>query len=331
MTLLKKPAAVVICLAALALGFAAGRYSIASDVASPDTDVIERNTRYRFISPLLECGDYQASNLMNGDAAEITEELNAFIERQKAKDAAEDVAVYFRDLNNGPYVNINSSYRFAPGSLLKVPTAIALYKQAENDPSILLRPATLKEGDDNFDGMQNFVPPEHIERGKAYTLEELARYMLVYSENNAAYLIINSVNTPALLASYSDLGIEAPSPEGYSINVRDFGSFFRVLYNASYLSQDDSERVLSLLSETFFTDGLAKGVPKGVVVSHKFGERTTDDGMRELHDCGVVYKPGQPYVLCIMSRGKSFAGLSDTISGISSIVYGTLLKNNRSF
>jgi hypothetical protein len=38
--------------------------------------------------------------------------------------------------------------------------------------------------------------------------------------------------------------------------VIDYASFFRVLFNASYLNRKDSEKALALLTKVAFRDGL---------------------------------------------------------------------------
>jgi hypothetical protein len=108
--------------------------------------------------------------------------------------------------------------------------------------------------------------------------------------------------------------------------VKDYGMFFRVLFNASYLSKDSSEKALKLLSESTFTKGLVAGIPSGVSISHKFGERVMGD-TRQLHDCGIVYLPKQPYLLCIMTRGKDFDQLAGVISEISKKVYDDVVMS----
>ena len=43
--------------------------------------------------------------------------------------------------------------------------------------------------------------------------------------------------------------------------------------------------------------------------------------IKQLHDCGIVYYPKHPYLLCVMTRGDSFEYLDDTIRDISHLVY----------
>ena len=106
---------------------------------------------------------------------------------------------------------------------------------------------------------------------------------------------------------FTDLGITIPGVRGTEdyMSVSDYASFFRILYNASYLTKDDSQKALDLLTKVDFADGIRAGVPKGVPVANKFGERSVN-GLQQLHDCGIVYYNNHPYLLCIMSRGSDF-------------------------
>jgi hypothetical protein len=60
-------------------------------------------------------------------------------------------------------------------------------------------------------------------------------------------------------------------------------------------------------------------------VAHKFGERGGIEGGQQLHDCGIVYSQSGPYVLCIMTRGRSLEELKTVIADLSKIVYDGLL------
>jgi hypothetical protein len=62
-----------------------------------------------------------------------------------------------------------------------------------------------------------------------------------------------------------------------------------------------------------------------VKVAHKYGERGIYEDTQltgiELHDCGIVYAPGSPYYLCVMTRGKDTSKLAKVIASISAAVY----------
>jgi hypothetical protein len=72
---------------------------------------------------------------------------------------------------------------------------------------------------------------------------------------------------------------------------------------------------------------LAAGLPKNLEISHKFGERQIGvTGEKQLHDCGIIYVPSHPYLLCIMNRGNDFKKMADFIKNISSFVYQQVLS-----
>ena len=59
---------------------------------------------------------------------------------------------------------------------------------------------------------------------------------------------------------------------------------------------------------------------KNIPVAHKFGERELPNA-DQLHDCGIVYVPKHPYLLCVMTRGDSLTNLTTVIAGLSEVVY----------
>lgn len=65
---------------------------------------------------------------------------------------------------------------------------------------------------------------------------------------------------------------------------------------------------------------MRKTIPSDVKVAHKFGERYYGD-IKQLHDCGVIYYPENPYLLCVMTIGKDFEDLAEVISHVSDVVY----------
>jgi hypothetical protein len=127
----------------------------------------------------------------------------------------------------------------------------------------------------------------------------------------------------------NDLGIKLSKGDDSSdyVTVRQYSSLLRVLFNASYLNADYSEKALENLGNIEFKQGLNKGVPTNILIAHKFGERELTDKTKQLHDCGIIYYPGHPYLLCVMTRGTDYNNLSDFIGKISNTIYSQI--NNK--
>ena len=93
------------------------------------------------------------------------------------------------------------------------------------------------------------------------------------------------------------------------------------MYNSSFLNSDNSEKLLEILSESSFQNGLRQGVPENIKIAHKFGEREITLDKKQLHDCGVIYYPSNPYLLCVMTQGKDYKELERILGHISKEVY----------
>jgi hypothetical protein len=168
----------------------------------------------------------------------------------------------------------------------------------------------------------HFKPKASAIPGNVYSVSELITLMIRDSDNNATLLLNQLLGSEKTQFTYSDLGIKPPTNQNYSVTVRTYASFFRILYNATYLNREYSDKALHLLTESAFTKGLRAGVPTSIPIAHKFGERTILEGQEnQLHDCGIVYYPGRPYLLCVMTRGSDYENMADAIKTISSIIY----------
>jgi beta-lactamase class A len=316
----RRSEAITFLLGALALGIGVGAVSDnLLHKGNLPRDVREFNSQYHFINPLLACGE-DLNSLTGDEAKQLQREMETSIRQRRDAGDVTEVSVYYRDLTGGPWVGIDFDKTFAPGSLLKVPLAMSVYKRAEQDRALLGKKLAYT-GTETSNSQFFSVPP--LEPGE-YSVAALMERMLLYSDNNATNELAHMVGAKAFQTTYLQLGVPTPPVEGanYTISTRDYASFFRVLYNATYLDHQGSEELLKLLSHTQFTAGLVAGVPSDVVVAHKFGERSFEDStIVQLHDCGIVYVPGHPYLLCVMTRGTDFTTLAEVIADLSSLAY----------
>lgn len=274
-------------------------------------------------NPLLDCevSEYRPGRELRPFKREVEE----LVDRLIAGHAAERVSLYFRDLDNGPWFGIREEEKFTGASLLKVPTIMAALVQAEEHPGFLARMVRfVGYPQENTPGQ--YIPDVRLELGKVYSVDELLRRTAAYSDN-AAVGVLNGVIAPEYQDRvYRELDVTQPplgEPGARSITPLRYGHLFRVLYNASYLSRSLSERALGYFAESTFKVGLEAGVAPGTVVAHKFGVYAIPGNTPpvQLHDCGIVYHPGRPYFLCVMTAGNDLDDLADVIRQISQTVF----------
>lgn len=277
---------------------------------------VTRSGNRGLINPLLDIEP-------QSDFAELRpfqRKLEHFVDKRKSAADIHHVSVYFRDLNDGPLFTIHATEKFIPASLLKVPLMLAVFKQAEEYPLFLNTKVRYEPQPD----WTPSVATATLRPGGSYTIEQLVRAMIVDSDNGAAMLLDANIDPTSRERLYSDLGLSTEfvpnvDPE---ITVGEFATFFRVLYNASYLNQAHSQKALEYLSASEFSQGIKAGVPPEITVAHKFGERyNLSNKLRQLHDCGIVYYPPSPYILCVMTRDEDFAVQAELIRDVSKAVY----------
>lgn len=280
-----------------------------------------------FVNHDLACGDGPVISKTGYIATK--NDIVGYVQAENAAGRLSDVSVYFRDLRSGPVLGINETADFAPASLMKLPLVFAFFDIEEAQPGFLQTkiPFTRTHADYVPELVQTEVPRDDLVEGQSYSLEELLKDMIVYSDNDAYYVLVEYANRmpdgpPRVLATFQELGIVDPrKPDEEVVSVRSYAALYRLLYNVSYLSVENSEKLLAWMAESVYDKGLAAGVPQGVVVANKFGERDLANGTKQLHDCGIIYFPDNPYSLCIMTKGKDYGELRDVIREISKMIY----------
>jgi beta-lactamase class A len=145
---------------------------------------------------------------------------------------ASKVSVYFRDLKNGPWIGVNEEEKFIGGSLLKLPILITYMKLAESDNKILDESLDFKQ--ENVSNRQYFTSSKQLEIGKSYKIKDLLDYMITYSDNNAAYLLMSHISKDDINKTFASLGFGEPQQDQpFPVDTKTYAGFFRVLYNTS--------------------------------------------------------------------------------------------------
>jgi beta-lactamase class A len=258
----------------------------------------------------------------------LKEEINHFINESKSKNIINDAGIYIRQLNNGSWISINGGNGFHPGSLIKVPVLITYLKVSEKKPGYL--DAKLVYHQPNFQvPKQTFEVPSIMKDGYAYSIRQLLYEMVAKSDNLATTLLLQNIDTEGFKSTFTDIGLPEPPLHdmNFQISALDYSKFFRVLYNATYLSRANSELALSILSKSTFKEGIMKSIPDKITVAHKFGEYN-DGPYKELHEAGIIYVNNNPYLLTIMSKGNDIKTMPSFLGDVAKIIHNKLQADN---
>ncbi len=276
------------------------------------------------LNPDLPCLDERKAR-SELDYDPLRAQLIQTIDQYNKSGTVPHIALFFRDLKYGPRFGIRANWNFDPASLLKLPILMVILHEAEHHPALLDEKLTYEK-----DYGKDYVlgePDSTITLHASYSIRDLLQKMVEFSDNRSTYMLLDKINELGLRENsntFSDLGTMQLLVSGQLDNVRliSLVNIFVALYNGNYLSRESSQFALDLLAHTTFNDGLVAGVPKGTAVAHKFGIRqgaTAKEG--ELHDCGIVYHPSHPYVLCILTAGADADAASAAIGNLSKMVY----------
>ncbi|MCX6822423.1 MAG: class A beta-lactamase-related serine hydrolase [candidate division SR1 bacterium] len=282
---------------------------------------------YGLLNPIIKY--HEGEDIMKEKEIDFKSIIEDYVNIKLKRGDTEHVSVYYRALNNGDRIGINENEYFSPASLMKLPIMIAYLKKAEEDKGFLDKSVIYDASKEYDPYTQDMKPAKALENGKTYTFRELIERMITYSDNAASLMLQENIDIKYIENTFYDLGMGFPASSGTSfdnnIPVKDYSVFFRVLFNSSYLNQKDSEWALTLLNNTEFDEGIKAGLPSNRQFAHKFGERgiigANGKDQKQLHDCGIVYYPEHPYILCIMTRGYDRDKLKAILKDISETIY----------
>ena len=150
--------------------------------------------------------------------------------------------------------------------------------------------------------------------GATATVADLARHMIARSSNLATNILIQRLGADRVNATAHRLGADSitvlrgvedgaafRAGMNNTLTARSLATLLTALLQGRAASAGGTQRVLALLTQQEFTNGIPGGVPAGTLVANKTGWIT---GIA--HDAAIVYPPNAPpYILVILTRGFS--------------------------
>lgn len=275
-------------LAAAAAGFGAAWFI--KDLA-PDSEYSEDQREAQF--PLLSVGLFE--EVQNDTIINFVPLRKKLTERFSHISARK--SFYFEYLPDGTSIRLGADDNIIAASLLKVPMVMNLYRAAELGKISLDDKAALTQSelDDNYG--------ELWRKGAGYqmTYREAAQHILKESNNTATRFVYDHIKD--LLKpdeqSLARLDVDQNAENGQAVvNARSYSSVIKGLYLGACLNKTDSQEILHYLTESDETERLTKLLPNDVQVAHKNGVYNANSWAQS--DCGLVYAPKRPYLLCVM-------------------------------
>lgn len=204
---------------------------------------------------------------------------------------------YFEYLPTGISIGINEKHEYETNSLLKLPFIITLYRQME-ETGLDIESTTLKLEEKHID--QEFGTLWQKGPGYEITVKEAVNYAIIDSDNTAIKAIKDLLQPKYLVQVYDNLDVPLTTDKDNNptISAKNYSSILKSLYFSSILSKENSQKILDLLTMTNYKDKLPSGITDNIKVAHKIGVRRG----QIYQDCGIVYLPERPYILCMFSR-----------------------------
>lgn len=302
-----------------------GAWFVAKERFSNRVSLSGKNA-FPLLNPNLQFLDYNSPEERRANTVvsmvTLRDGLESFLGDKKSQ-----IGIYAEDLNTGAWIGINEKQKFVPASLIKVSFAMAALKKVDKgiwtmDTKILLQPKFKNNKYGELWKLPDFsdVPLQKV-------LEEL----ITSSDNTAVSMIYYSLTKEEREEVFYHIGQRNPdeNPEfPYVIEMyspKEIATAYRILYNSSFLTRKNSQYLLDLLARTKFRQEIPRSIPDSIKISHKIGEgtRASKPEIKQItyNDCGIVYYPQRPYVICVMTEGFDLKDSSDLIAAVSDRVY----------
>jgi beta-lactamase class A len=235
------------------------------------------------------------------------------------------ISVGVKDLNSEREFYFNEKEVFPAASIIKVPILIALFRQIEKQKISPEQKIILKEKDKARGAGILF----ELHEGLELTVLDLAKLMIVISDNTATNLLIDCIGFDEINAFMKDIGMEGSflkrkmmvpyyrEDQENLISTIDIISLMEKLLTGKLLSLFYTEQSIKILKGQQYNEKIPLYLPEGLEIAHKTGEI---EGIR--HDAGAIYMPDRVYLLSILTRNVSNVIQADRdIAEISRIIY----------
>lgn len=267
-------------------------------LSSPDLDhdAHYKNPNYSLLSSRISYDILESNSYLILNYDPLEEELSQLIEQNHL-----NVSIYVVNLRDGASFGVNSEQTYLTGSMGKLPIAILIMKQIERGNLTLETNLTILESDrDSYSGTL------YQDNSTEVSVSFLLHAMLQNSDNTALHVLErNTKNEDYILLLQNYYGyFDGPFPTETTPNVVNpitMYTLYSSLYLSTILTADDSQYLLTILSNTTFPIHELANIPPNVTIAQKYGTRYEGDN-QDYHDCGIIYAEELRIFYCVMTK-----------------------------
>ena len=174
---------------------------------------------------------------------------------------------YVINLANGSSFGIRDSEIFQAASLIKLPVMVGMYMEEESGGINLESRYVLKEEDRSKGSGSLYGKPA----GYRISYRDLIKLMGKESDNTAFNICRKLLGNEKIDNIISRIGMGVTNLENNETSPSDVGLLFRKLQGGELIGSDNKNELLSFMTDTIYENWLAKGIPAGVKIAHKYG------------------------------------------------------------
>lgn len=216
------------------------------------------------------------------------------------------MGIVYHDLKTGKGFTINSDKQFRSASTAKLFVNMAMYDLVEKGQLSLSQKVYYTPLE--YEGGTGIL--QNMDKTGGFTLETLADYSILYSDNIAFNMILHFIGRENALDYYESVINHDTNRQIMSMGALDGYELMELLYKSN---SENLKHMLDMMKETSFSSMLPKYLATAVV-AHKVGFYSTF-----YHDVGIVYDQENPYIIAVFTDG--LASPEETIAEVSRLVY----------
>lgn len=228
----------------------------------------------------------------------LKEQLITYLKKEKVQGA-----FLIKDLSDGETFCHNECLKVPSASLIKMYILVEAFRRIKIGSLTLDKEIAVQKEDLVDFSVLQFLRP------RLYSLEELLRLMVVYSDNTATNVLVDYFGMASLNELMQQIGCRtsviqrkmmdfAAAEEGRQnyTSVMDMTSLLERLYQGSLLGQPFDAQMLDIMKGQADEEAMRRDLPDELVIARKSGEL---DALN--HDIAIVYTEKRNYIYVFFS------------------------------